>query len=168
MYRIITLSLLFFLSLQFFSQSENKTVFPVKCIVKSENKKVKDAVVLIYEKGKLYKTLETSKGIISFELPSNSEYLIEVKKDGFFNKRIAINTKVEGSVNEIPWYDLTMNLVSKNNPGLLEEDYDLLELPIAYIAYDVKSESFYNINKKHTKALMKTIEKSKKKYLKTQ
>lgn len=138
--------------------------FLVKCFIKSNDKKVKQTTVKVICQGKLYKTIEVKNGKVEIELPCNDEYLIEFIADGFFVKRIAINTHVEVGVEKVPLLELTMNLVKAHKPGILEEDYDLLDFPVAYMAFNLE-EGFYDINKEHSAILYKTLYESEKKYL---
>lgn len=169
MSRNIIILLVLFLGIKISAQQPIEKIiapdpFLVKCFIKSDDKKVKQTTVRVICQGKLFKTVEVKKGKVELELPSNDEYLLEFISDGFFAKRIAINTHLDVGVEKVPLLELTMNLVKVDQPKMLKEDYDLLDFPVAYMAFNTE-EGFYDINKKFSKILYKTIHESEKKYL---
>lgn len=161
---------MFFISMKIVARhnvnnQDPQPLFGVECFIKSDDKKIKETTsVRVISKGKLINTIDVIKGKGEIELPLDNEYLLEFISEGFFVKRIAINTHIEQGVEVVPLLELTIHMVKSDKPNISKEDYDLLDFPVAYMAYDEKK-GFYDINKAYSKILSKSIQDSEKKYL---
>ncbi len=139
-------------------------VFEIRCIMKDHEKKLKDAEVVIYKEGQIFLTLNTTNGKLDVNLPKGSHYLLVFKSDKHFSKRIAVNTELEASDEEVPRLDLTMTLVPKDLEYLAKEDQDLLDFPVAYLAYDPNKGIYFDKNEQFSNVLLKDIQKKSKQY----
>lgn len=147
------------------NNQDPQPLFGVECFVKSDDRKIKEVtIVKIYSQGKLINKVEVQNGKGEIDLPLNNEYLLEFIVEGFFNKRIAINTHIKPGVEMVPLLELTMNMVKLKQPNISVDDYDLLDFPVAYMAYDDK-DGFYDINKEYSAIIKKAIQNSGKRYL---
>ncbi len=164
MKRLIILSSLILLACSSFAQNDVEH-FEVRFIMKDFNKKLKEAKLLVYNNGTLYKTYETSNGKFNLELPINDVFMFEFTSSQHYTKRIAINTEIDNHVHYVPELDLTMSLIPTNIQYLANEDLDLLDFPVAYISFDGKKNEFFDINESYSKILINEIEKSNQNYL---
>jgi len=135
-----------------------KRTFEIKCVMKSYEKKLKKAEVKIYREGSLLEKIETNNGKFNIKLPPGGDYLLEFSSDEHHTKRIGFNTELDYKDTEVPGLDLTMTLMPSIYEHLPEEDMDLLEFPVAYIGFNERSKSYYDINSKYSDVLIKNIE----------
>jgi hypothetical protein len=129
------------------------------------DKKLKVAELLVYNGGVLYEKFETSNGKFDIALPINNTFMFEFKVNNHYSKRIAFNTETECLVGDIPELYLTMKLIPKDIQYLAKEDLDLLDFPVAYIAFDCAKKEFFDINKSYSKILNNEIDQNSQKFL---
>lgn len=140
--------------------------FEIKCTMKNHEIMLKKAELVIYKEGQVFKKIETTNGEFEIELPAGGNYLLEFIVDSHFTKRIAVNTIVDNLNQDVPPLDLTMTLIPTEYFFLPEYDQDLLDFPVAYLAFDGEKNTFFDINEEYSKVLMKDINKKSKKYMK--
>jgi len=128
--------------------------------------KMKNATLRITQNGVTYEEYSTESGKIRFTLPKNSQFMLEFSSDGYFTKRIAINTEVSDNTEDVPQLMLTMELVKENAPKLMEKDLDLLDFPLVYMAFDSDEEYFYDKNKYYSEIIVESLNESAKKFYK--
>jgi hypothetical protein len=161
----ITLLLLTFGYAQADKKKDNMS-FEVTSVIKCENRKLKEGKLLIYKEGVLIDEMETENGKFELTLPKGSHYMLEFRNEECFTKRIALNTTTEDNEADVPVLDLTMTLIPIASNYIAEEDLDLFDFPVAYIAYDVKKKEYYDKNKTYSKIIMDDIYESEKRQLK--
>lgn len=91
--------------------------------------------VLIEKSKEIANVITKSDGIITFTLQPNSEYIIEISKEGYVSKRVSINTKVPDYENQ--QFEIAFSvLLFVPCEGL---DYSVLQSPVLKVVYnDVK------------------------------
>lgn len=104
-------------------------------------------------------TLLSSNGKYNLHLEMNHKILIEFEclDNMHYIKRIAFNTQVPDNIKRIPFFDLTMNLVEKNLWEIKDSDLDLLDLPVAYLNYDLERGLWYDKNAAFSRIINKKI-----------
>lgn len=138
----------------------------VKCLVKNHEQRLKKVTITVYKEGLVYASFETENGKIEVDLPVGSHYLLEFQSEMHFTKRIAINTDIQITESELPALDLTMTLIPTAFNYLSDEDLDLLDFPVAYLAYDQGKKAYYDKNEGHSAVLMKHIDQKSKEHMK--
>lgn len=138
----------------------------VKCLVKNYEQRLKKVTVTVYKEGLVYASFEAENGKIEVDLPVGSHYLLEFQSEMHFTKRIAVNTDVQENESEIPKLDLTMTLIPTGFNYLSDEDLDLLDFPVAYLAYDHNKKAYYDKNEEHSEVLLKHINQKSEEHMK--
>ena len=124
-------------------------------LVDREDKKLKNVEVNLYEGNEKLSTKNWSKSF-DYDLKLETYYTLELVKEGFMPKRIAIST-FEGDKGAEPFL-FVMELVSqKDIVKGMDEDY-----PSALIEYK-KDEGSFNFDVKYAKNLKKEEKEAKKK-----
>lgn len=138
--------------------------FKIKSNFYDSNEKVKNASLRITQNGITYKEFSTSNGKIEFTLPRNSQFMLEFSADGHFTKRIAINTELSNSINKVPMLMLSMTLIERSTPNLLEKDLELFDFPLVYLAFNSIKKYYYDRNKYYSEIIIKGLNESAKRY----
>ncbi len=142
------------------SEASANKEFHLKCTIKNSFKKLKHVKLYIYEDGKKIDVITAHNGKFKFSLPLDKEVMLEFNCDNYVSKRIAFNTNLEDENIDLPVFSMTLNLYQKDNLFMSEQDEDLLDFPVAYIAFDEEKQEFYDKNDSYSKVLAKEIDKS--------
>ena len=111
-----------------------------------------DFTVTVYEKGKVIYETVPKDGTFFFAVAIESEAMIEISADGFYSKRIAFKSKPELITVEVPVCELDMVLYNKEDYPELAELEDVMDMPVAFLAYD-RFGNVYDINEEQSNAL---------------
>lgn len=142
MKQIILFTFLFFGSGLVFSQV-NFTGY----LVDEENNKMRDVTINLYEDNSLVSSDKWAKKF-SYDLDLEKYYTLELVKEGFIAKRVAIST-FEGDKGAEPFM-FVMELLKKRE-GVDDSD---LDFPSALIEYK-KSKGSFNFNVPYSKSIKK-------------
>lgn len=115
-----------------------------------------DVVVELWEGNKVVESFETKKnGKFKFSLQNGQIYTIQLTKEGFYTKRISVDTRLPKDVEDS--YDFEFDI---NIDALADKRYDeaVAEYPSALIAYDPRKDAFF-FDKNYTKAYFHDIER---------
>lgn len=115
-------------------------------------------VVELYEGNRVVDSFETKKnGKFKFKLYSQQIYTIQLSKQGYYVKRISVNTKVPAEVEDSYRFDFDINMDSKE-----EKTFDtyLVEYPSALISFIAKRDEF-SFDKSYTRSYFEEIEAAK-------
>ncbi len=118
-------------------------------------KSQEDATVELYEQNKVVSSFETKKnGKFKFTLMSNMIYTIQITKDGFYTKRISLNTKVPSEIEDYFYFGFDINIDSKTDNNF---DPHLVDYPSALISYnEIERDFAYDLY--YTKSYIDEIE----------
>ena len=136
---LFTLNFIFFACASFvISQSDaqdkkNSTLTTAIIVEKAEDVSMDSAVAKLLKNGTLVSTIVTkADGVVTFNLEPNSDYTIEISKQGYVSKIISINTKVPDY--ETKAYEVAFSiLLFIPCPGL---DYSVLKDPVVRLEYN--------------------------------
>jgi len=128
----------------------------IKGEVVNSTDKVKNYHVNVYQNGKITESLDMSKNIFNYSIPTDSEVMLEIIADGHFAKRIAFDSKLGDDVKKVPRFDITMNLIEKSDNKNYSDIQDLLDMPSAFITYSNDRE-FFDKNLQYSKVIKKGI-----------
>lgn len=117
-------------------------------MVDEENKNMKDVTINLYEENNLISSVSWAKKF-SYDLKLQSYYTLELVKDGYLPKRIAIST-FEGDKGAEPFM-FVMELIKKRE-GVDNSDADF---PSAIIEYK-KNKGQFNFNVDYSKSVKKS------------
>lgn len=117
-------------------------------MVDEENKSMKDVTINLYEENTLISTVSWAKKF-SYDLKLQKYYTLELVKDGYLPKRIAIST-FEGDKGAEPFM-FVMELIKKRE-GIDQSDADF---PSAIIEYK-KNKGQFNFNVDYSKSVKKS------------
>ena len=118
------------------SQQNNVTITTGIIVEKEPDKPMQGAKAVLYEKGKEIESVITkTDGIVTFKLNPNTEYLMEISKEGYVSKRVSIVTRIPQY--EKQQFEVAFSiLLFVPCEGL---DYSVLQNPVLKIIYnDVK------------------------------
>lgn len=135
--KIITLP---FLLLSLFSFSQ---VTFSGFIVDKSDKKMKDVSINLYEGNEIVSKQQWSKKF-KYDLDLEKYYVIELKKEGFVSKKIAIST-FEGNKNAAPFMFVMEMVKEKKSGNKIDSDF-----PIALIEYK-KSQGKFAFDSKYSR-----------------
>ena len=116
-------------------------------MVDEENKSMRDVTINLYEENNLISTVVWAKKF-SYDLKLQKYYTLELVKDGFMPKRIAIST-FEGDKGAEPFM-FVMELI-KRREGVDDSE---LDFPSALIEYK-KNKGQFNFNVDYSKSIKK-------------
>jgi hypothetical protein len=116
-------------------------------LVDKEDKKLKDVEINLYKGNEKLSTKKWSKSF-DYNLALETYYTLELIKDGFLAKRIAIST-FEGDKGAEPFMFVMELIATEDGTKGLDEDY-----PSALIKYK-KNEGSFNFDVKYAKNLKK-------------
>ena len=116
-------------------------------LVDEENDRMRDVTINLYEENNLVSTQKWAKRF-SYDLELEKYYTLELIKEGFIPKRVAIST-FEGDKGADPFM-FVMELLKKRE-GVDESD---LDFPSALIEYK-KSKGSFNFNVPYSKSIKK-------------
>jgi hypothetical protein len=142
MKKLIILSILIFESIFLLSQV-NFTGY----LVDEENNKMRDVTINLYDDNNLVSSDKWAKKF-SYDLELEKYYTLELMKEGFIAKRVAIST-FEGDKGAEPFM-FVMELLKKRD-GVDESD---LDFPSALIEYK-KNKGSFNFNVPYSKSIKK-------------
>lgn len=117
-------------------------------MVDEENKNMKDVTINLYEENNLISTVSWAKKF-SYDLKLQKYYTLELVKEGYLPKRIAIST-FEGDKGAEPFM-FVMELIKKHE-GVDDSDADF---PSAIIEYK-KNKGQFNFNVDYSKSVKKS------------
>jgi len=151
--RISAIALFVVSSISAFSQNKKSIIdtrdqaegwyLPVFGQVFEQGSKCEGASVKVYiDNDELGTFPVTKKGSFRLELDLNKYYTIEVSKDGYVTKRIAVNTMISDDIVNYPAYDCFVNL--KADSELKGADMDYFDFPAAIVRYDSEMGGFYH------------------------
>jgi hypothetical protein len=156
---IFTLFTLLYFSLNSFAQDEYFASFTA--LIYDENgKKVKNASIKIYKENEVLVDAQTKKnGKVTFEIALGAYYTLEISKDGYITKRIAIKAYdkyAKPIYDALPFKFATELIKLKKNVNL-----DDLEFPVAILEYDASKDEFEFVRSytQQMKAVQKEIVK---------
>ncbi len=156
--QIIISCLFFLLSISVYSQKpEEKAFLTVRGGVSyfTNGKPMSGVTVNLYEKSSLIETITTnSEGNFNFKLNLNSEYYIEVSKQGHISKKIYYNTNIPDYEKAVLLSEFEFTLFSPC-PSL---DYSLYKDPVALVKYNKPAREF-NVDREYEKRFMDNNEK---------
>ncbi|UCH13848.1 MAG: hypothetical protein JSV22_12165 [Bacteroidales bacterium] len=118
---------------------DSERYLEINGIAELDMKPVLNAVVTLYEENSKVKSIRTgSTGRFSFKLDMNKDYILEVAKDGYVEKRIRFITKIPD--------DITGSWVREFAVGLVKYcegvNYSVLKDPVDVIKYSVRRQDF--------------------------
>ncbi len=108
-------------------------------------------------------TVLVEKANHSIDIPVNRHVLLEFVCPRHVTKRVAFNTDIPLGLQNIPFFDLVVELVEVDFLNSLENKDELktlMDFPIGYIKFDVASNNWYNSQLSFTKTINKLIKKS--------
>lgn len=129
-------------------------------ITDHEDKKMKKVIVELFEENKVVDSYKTKgNGKFGFELMNDKIYTLQLSKDGFYIKRITINTSLPDGVKEEFFFDFDIGLVPELEEDVKAKDESLYDFPSAIIHFDDRKKEFH-FDKNYTRDLMKDIRAS--------
>lgn len=137
-----------------FSQINEKNYAEVVTEVSAENKisiggyvtsvgsLLDNVEVLVYQNNKIVEHFNSSNlGEFEFDITTNNYYTVEFKRNGFFSKRIIIDTFTESfEVSEKMNIEFSVDLIKEEDLNGI--DADVLDFPICKYEFDEKNEGF--------------------------
>lgn len=112
-------------------------------------------LVELFEGNRVVDAFETKKnGKFKFTLLNNQIYTIQLTKDGYYTKRISVNTNMPSDYEDTYRFEFDINLDSREDQ---EFDKYLVEYPSALIAFEKKKDRF-NFDKDYTKSYFDEIQ----------
>ncbi|HEY9124805.1 MAG TPA: hypothetical protein PK252_12195 [Bacteroidales bacterium] len=129
-----------FYSINFLGQGKKKVSITTAIEVQNEDGEGLSGVsAKLFNKGQEEKSVvTTNSGIVTFTLEPNSDYLIELSKDGFVSKIISVNTKVPSY--EDQQFEVAFPvLLFQPCEGL---DYSILQKPVVKLVHNEKKRDF--------------------------
>ena len=129
-----------FLSIISFGQEKKKVTITTAIEVQNEDGEgVSGVSAKLFNKGQEEKSITTtSSGIVTFTLEPNSDYLIELSKNGFVSKIISVNTKIPSY--EDQQFEVAFPvLLFQPCEGL---DYSVLQKPVVKLVHNEKRRDF--------------------------
>lgn len=168
MNRIIIASILIVTSLAFsqikaqeYDSEETSNGFEVldiSGIISNDDYGLPNVLVELYENNKVVDSFETKKnGKFKFTLISDEIYTIQLTKDGYYTKRISVNTKMPKGYDNVYSFDFDINIDLKEGKNY---DSQLVEYPSALIEFDKKKDE-YVFDKTYTKTYFTELEAAK-------
>lgn len=137
---------IFTLALLLFSGYTFSQVAFTGYLVDEENNKMKDVTVNLYQENEVISSKKWSK-MFSYDLELEKYYTLEIIKEGFLPKRIAIST-FEGDKGAEPFM-FVMELIKEKDGVAIDTDF-----PSALIQYK-KDEGSFNFDVEYSKNLKK-------------
>ncbi|MBN1952686.1 MAG: tetratricopeptide repeat protein, partial [Bacteroidales bacterium] len=136
LFRLISFSILFFLTSQVWAQVSTLDVIGV---VEQDMVAVENAKITLSKDGKVIQTEYTNrKGEFRFQMDINSEYLVEISKQGLLTKKIAFNTEIPSDVVG-KW---TMEFAMSLFPGCEGANTSALDSPVDRVKYSSNQGDF--------------------------
>lgn len=112
-------------------------------------------LVELFEQNKVVDAFETkSNGKFKFTLFNDHIYTIQLTKEGYYTKRISVNTKLPEGYDNTMRFDFDINLDSKTDKSF---DEYLVEYPSALISFDAKRGE-YGFDKDYTRSYFEEID----------
>jgi len=124
-------------------------------MVDSNDKKLKDVEVNLYKGNEIISTKNWSKSF-DYNLEIEKYYTLEMVKDGFISKRIAIST-FEGDKGAEPFVFVMQLIANEKGVEGIDQDY-----PSALIEYE-KEKKLFKFDERYAKNLKKEEKTAKKK-----
>ncbi len=149
---LLAISLIFAINTNLLAQQPDG-LLELKGTVKLERKGLSGAKIDIFDKGRLINTHTCDKnGKFKFEIELNKEYILLVKKVGFYGKRLYINTHVPKEDFGLWSYKFAVELLT------IVEGFDasLLETPIGRIKF-VDDFGDFDYDEDYTKKMQKKL-----------
>jgi hypothetical protein len=135
-----------------FTANKNKTDASTVCLevigiaVDETNKPIDGAEIKLYKENEELEWIEITSVIYHehsfvFNLEANQYYTIEISKNGFVSRSVAISTNLPAGVSYSPMfhYEFEVSLFKKKDAN----DY-YLDFPVALISYNSKKDVFLN------------------------
>jgi len=140
-----------------------RIIFKFKELIEKNSEELTNLIVReVYQDGSK-DTVLVEKANHSIDIPVNRHVLLEFVCPGHVTKRVAFNTDIPLSLQNIPFFDLVVELVEVDFLNSLENKDELktlMDFPIGYIKFDIASNNWYNSQLSFTKTINKLIKKS--------
>ena len=152
---IATLLTLLCLSISTFAQDDYYATFTA--LIYDENgKKIKNATIKIYKENEVLTEAQTKgNGKVTFDVVLGAYYTLEISKEGYIPKRIAIKAYDKSGK---PMYDaLPFKFATELIKIKKQMDFDDLDFPVTILEYDASKDEFEFVSS-YTKE-MKKIQK---------
>jgi hypothetical protein len=134
--------------------SDKEEFLQVKGKASSVNhSRIENYILNVYEGNRLVESIEVKRGF-KLQLRDNIEYTLELMKEGYYSKRISINTKCRREVEDVEKHEIEFEAILfpvEANPN----DY-YFDFPATLIRFD-PSEEFLQINEKYTKFIQQKM-----------
>ncbi len=155
-----------YFGLQSFAQQQDDYYATFTALIYDENgKKLKNAKIKIYKENEVIVEAVTKKnGKVTFDILLGAYYTLEISKDGYISKRIAIKAYDK---NAKPMYDaIPFKFATELIKIKTKVDFDDLEFPVAILEYDAHKDEFEFVKsytqqmKKLQKQIVKQMEEN--------
>ncbi len=161
--RGLFLCLIVFSTLSFFSQRKGDKHLHVHFKVNNTFGELTNLVIReVYENGSK-DTIFAEKANHSIDIPVNNHVLLEFICKGHVTKRVAFNTDVPDDIEEIPFFNLVVELIEEDFLFTLDNHKEiktLMDFPVGYIKFNSSEMLWYNSQENITKTINKLIKKN--------
>tara|TARA_R110002096_G_scaffold72174_4_gene172198 strand:+ start:47328 stop:47852 length:525 start_codon:yes stop_codon:yes gene_type:complete len=163
-YYTLFFSVFLFFNLLFTNKSgaSEKDSIVLTGLVFNNKDRVKNVVINIYNKNKLWKTVYVkSSNRFKTNLPLNETMTIEITAEKFYPKRFIFDTSVPNDLKSVPNYDFDIDIFSEKE--LEGVNTSFLDFPVGIVTYDPKKKEFerdIKYTKKMKKAYLKLWEEA--------
>jgi len=157
---LVALALCMSISIPLFSQDssavEDFEALQISGTISHINENMAEVTVSLYEGNKVVDSFETKKnGKFKFTLYNHEIYTIELKKKGYYTKRISINTDLPEGYEDFEKFQFDIGMTLKDEA---EYNKELKDYPSAVIAFDEKKQVFA-FDKDYTETYFDEIER---------
>ena len=161
--RGLFLCLIVISTLSFFSQRKGDKHLHVHFKVNNTFGELTNLVIReVYENGSK-DTIFAEKANHSIDIPVNNHVLLEFICKGHVTKRVAFNTDVPDDIEEIPFFNLVVELIEEDFLFTLDNHKEiktLMDFPVGYIKFSSSEMLWYNSQENITKTINKLIKKN--------
>ena len=152
-----------FSTFSFFSQGKSDKHLHVHFKVSNTFGELTNLVIReVYENGSK-DTVFAEKANHSIYIPVNNHVLLEFICKGHVTKRVAFNTDVPDDIEEIPFFNLVVELIEEDFLFTLDNHKEiktLMDFPVGYIKFSSSEMLWYNSQENITKTINKLIKKN--------
>lgn len=163
-YYTLLFSVFLFFNLSFTTKSVaiEKDSIVLTGMVFNNKDRVKNVVINIYNKNKLWKSIHVkSSNRFKTNLPLNEMMTIEITAEKFYPKRFIFDSSVPSDLKTVPDYDFDIDIFSEKE--LEGVNTSFLDFPVGIVTYDPKRNEFerdIKYTKKMKKAYLKLWEEA--------